>query len=287
MSEKESLLAEINKKGRGIVRSQIFNLLGLIIVCALFIVRFSTVTKSGADPAEFAGRLALIFFFISSMYINYYNFGKQRGKCDEAFLSAKSAFSEVANEIIDKKLVHGLQKFCIDFLKTELDNRRKRVLFNINMDYEEYLLKYAGRNALSILADKRLKLAEKRFVIRANKQKPSVLTMETLLNEKGSAKRFSLGRTEAQKTGLDITSKLSRSVITAWFFGFYSLELLNGFDMAVLGEFIVQAVSLILAGISGYSGGYNSILGNLKSRYSLRHDMLKMYLEQAETQTNV
>ena len=275
----QSFFPDVKNKGRGVVRSQIFNLLGLVIIAALFIVRFSTVTESNLTPAEFAGKLALIFFFISTMYINYYNFGKQRGKTDEAFLSAKQAFSAVANEIVEKRLVGGLSEFCVCFIETELNNRRRRILFNVNMDVAVYLEKYASMTNYSIMRDKTLKKREKGCIIAANRQRASVLTMEMLLNERGSSKKFSLGKTEAQKTGFDISTKLFRSVITAWFFGYYSLRLLNGFDMAVLGEFIVQAVSLILAAISGYTAGYNSIIGNLKSRYQLRHDMLKMYLE--------
>ena len=283
MSSKMSkVFAEADKRGKGLIRSQIFNLLGLFIILALFIARFSKVTTTDMTIGEFLGRLALIFFFITSMYVNYYNFGKQRGKSDDTFLSAKNAFSDVANSIVEQKLVHGLQKFCIDFAEKELSDRRRRLLFNINMDYDYYAEHYLHRTSASIMWDKSLNRVQRRFVLRANRQRAAVLTIEMLLNERGTSKKFDLGKTEARKTGVDILSRLGRSVVTAWFFGYYSLQLLSGFDMAVLGEFIIQCVSLILAGISGYVAGYNSIIGNLKNRYQLRHDLLAMYVEECD-----
>lgn len=258
----------------------VFNLLGVGIIVALFLTKFSTIQHNEVDTITFIGDVALMFFFIISMYANYYNFGKTKGKTDTNYLESYQSFENVVKAVQNRKSTYGLKDFCQKFIQDELDSRRLRHLISAGIELEKYNLEYVAMTARDIRKSE-LAPKVKRTLLRTLREKPVRLTAEMLLGEQEYGKRFSLGLSERAKTGRDMLKKSFTFTATSLFLGYYSFELLGSPSLATLSEFAVQCVSVGTSGVFGYFAGLNSIVGNLQSRYRLKHDLLTMYLEKS------
>ena len=236
---------------------------GIVVgVFLVFVVIVMTMTDiqitSINDFEEIAIQFFALLFVSYQMYVNTVDSGSRAGLETKTYITSKSTYNKLRDEIIDQGLQGLLPKFCADYIRRELEHTRTVILANIGMSYEDfipYLL--AGKD--DVKKDAKLSKAQKKAIIKAIKVSPIKLTPEMIMHG-GYGRRSPLGMNPKDKKTINFIFKFVTSAFISLFFGLLAIKFVREPTIEMAVYIITRLVPVILNGVGGYIFGYENII---------------------------
>lgn len=247
--EKTEAVVQGSDKGLKIFKSALFEVVAAVLLIALFFYENGTLTVKEQDLVVFFGNIA-VMFILSMLFDNNYRIkGKLVGISTERYKNALESLSRIKRSLTDED-IKRLDEKIEDYRESELEKRRKSVLYKSGVTYVEY--EAMRKMTASEMRKTGIDLKKRRAVKRALSMKKLDLSTAKLLSDAKDGELISIGKSgreldKAHNIKTAITYLLSAAV-----FAYFAVGLSKDFNLAAFGWYMLKACFLIFRGIKSY-----------------------------------
>lgn len=186
-----------------------FIIVGSVLAIAVILLNFVGVDF---DPfiklREFATNTILLIICTYWFMINFGDYGKQVGYASDKYKKALAAHIEIKERLQASKKILRLTEYCAGWTKEKMVRDRQSALFEVGMEYEDYLSKGYNKMSHKELEGTELTKMEQIAVVNANAVRPIVLEPDKLINIKRNKIRIKLRKNDSA-TGEEPTKKIA------------------------------------------------------------------------------
>ena len=260
-SLKPSLESFINNMGK---------VIALICLAVTLLVTFTDVSFAALDIKSTLPTLMLLLVSSYIIYFSLEDAGEKLGQKNAEYIAAKERFDSLRQKIGGEHL-SSLRNYLEEYCKTELDYRRRRLLFSFGLTDEDLSAYLKGESFPRKKQRKLHKIASK---------KPINLTTEKLL---GGIRPSATPELEAP-TFKKLTSlflKLIPSTVCTCITVSVILKVKSDMSASDVLTALIKLSALPVVGFKGYSSGYQYAKCNLTAYLNSRADVIESFLASA------
>ena len=244
-----------------------------LAVCAL--ITFTDVGFGSAGSESFTSNLLLMLIASYVIYFSLESSGERLGEESEEYISALTKYRALC-ERVGGDLFPELRAFVENYLKEELEYRRKMRLYSIGSSEEE-LSRYLGGEEVP---KRRARQLRRIAAMRAARLNPS-----SLLSTSQKDSRNELSSPEGRKLIRLIASLIPSSVCMCVTVSVV-LSTKSGLDAAAVISGIMKLCSLVIIGARGYSTGYFHVKESVTAWTLAKARLLDAFLKEREKSKN-
>lgn len=233
-----------------------------IIACAILAVAaavlFTDIKLSDFNAmAELSLTVGVLWFCSYSMFLNMADSGVNAGKNTAGYIEQITAYEEKTEAIKRNGRLGRLAEFCENFTVEELKQARINRLCDV--DYDEYIMTYAGKGKKALLSTGLGKNRTK-CVLAADKLRPIKLNPDKILKRgRGDVRRSPLGIAPDRKLAAKKGTKALTSILISIFTGSILLEVTVNLTWATFAACLLKLLPIALSAVKGYKSGYDNI----------------------------
>lgn len=257
-------------------------LLGFMVLIAA-VLSFTDFKFTAGDWKNLTALTLFLYIITMFIYKNRYEKGMARGRKDEEYKLSLSTYREKRAEISNLNIVSHVPKFCTYFKKHELREYRESLLCDIEMDYDTYRQKYMMLPKKAVL---RLPLSHdaKMVILKCNRAKTIKLYPGLILNESGEFDREKLiGKSGRQRERIDKKKQAITRAVYVIFGAVVAFDMIFNFSLMTMVQWVVRMLAVLLAIVSGDSGGYCNITITETNFKRDQAHVIGLFMEYAKT----
>lgn len=243
----------------------------LITLAVAALVTFTDVGFGSPTTESFTSSLLLMLIASYVIYFSLEGSGERLGEESEEYILAITKYRELC-ERIGGELFPSLRAFIENYLKEELEYRRKMRLYSIGSSEEE-LSRYLG--------GERLPKRRARQLRRIAAMRTAQLNPSSLLSPSGRESRNELSNPEGRKLIRLIASLIPSSVCMCVTVSVV-LSAKSGLDAAAVISGIMKLCSLVIIGARGYYTGYFHVKESVAAWTLAKARLLDAFLKERE-----
>lgn len=218
--------------------------------------------------------------FILGISVNY-NLKLQgilKGKNSKEMQATRQSHGEAVNRVAP--YIDGLDTWCEEQNATKLRQKRAQILTDAGMRYEEY---FDANGLLRPVETESLSKERKRALRRALRAKITPLSTASLTCDgERSDDPFDFGETPEQyQRRTNLTDALSK-VLTAAVFGYFGMDIVEGFDVAMLAWRALYVALMLALGVAKLVGAYLFVIDTYRGNIVKKINHLQSYENCAE-----
>ena len=240
----------ISQHGYGFITNNASKLVAILTAVIAVLATFADVAFGGFDSAEFTVTLAVMVVSSYLIHFSLEEAGERYGEESEEYKAALLRYMS-ARDAVTPEDMDSLRAFISDYSERELYERRRRMLFDEGVSYEEYeAFKSGGVSQKST----------KRLFKRVSRLKAIRLTPSDLLSTRRWRSGNELEDPEARKILRLFLGMLPTTVCT-FFTVSVVLNVKDGLTPSAIADGIFKLSTLPIIGFRGYIAGYRHSCG--------------------------
>lgn len=278
----ESFESAKKKLARGVINNASV-ILGLFIIFVAITVLVTDIKlTSFVDIAAVSLTFFVIFCASYLMYINTSGAGSRAGVETDVYKASKARHDRLRNEIIEKKAIGKLPKFCREYVSTELKNARLDILAKVGIEYDEYEEKYLGKTKKEI-AQYDLSDFEREAIIAANNVSPIKLSADMIFqSNNGRRNRNPLGTRPISVKTFNYITRFFKSFAFAAIPTIVVLEMIGDFSWNAFATALLKISPIVAHAFYGYEFGYKYITVHVVDYMDSQSDIMQEFVHSIE-----
>lgn len=253
-------------------------ILTMVLISAA--VRFLVHTDEMPQLKDVVFDTVLLYIISSLTYSIRYQVGIDRGKRDEEYAKAIAAFEQIRETVQENSNMDELQEFCIRLQRESIDTCRKEMLLPSNIPLPVFMEKYLNMKARDIMKLK-MSMRTRIMLIRCCHVKVEQVSAIDLLSSRGvmqSSHMRLLGMSGAKRQKRDMTLRSAKALLLTLFTGYFGFQLVEGFTILLLLEWLFQMIPVVNAYINGERNGYDNITVTETCYKQNQTEILRMFI---------
>lgn len=235
------------------------NIMLTVMVVIAALVSFTDFTLSIGKIQKLTALAVFLYIITSLVYQNSYAKGKLRGKSDLEYIAALNEYRRKREGIYSKSVAGIVPEFCRYYKAKEIEDYRRGLLSDVEIDYSEYKSEYRRLTFWQVLRLK-LPLDMKKAIIKCNRAKPIRLAPGLILNENGEMDRDKLiGQSGKERERRDKRNHLLSRAIIVLFGAAVVINIIFDFSYMTIIQWSVRMLPIISAVLMGDDSGYCNI----------------------------
>ena len=239
----------------------------LITLTVATLVTFTDIGFGSPSAESFSSSLAVMLIASYVIYFSLESSGERMGEESEEYLTALSKYRELCARV-SGDMLSPLRSFVEEYLKEELEYRRKMRLFSIGSSEEE-LERFLHGERFSRKRSRQLK--------RVMRMRAASISPSSLLSLSKSSEASGLSSPEGGKFARMILSLIPSSICMCVTVS-VMLSAKTGLDFAAVISGLLKLSSLIIIGARGYSTGYFHVKEGVTAWISAKSRLLDAFL---------
>lgn len=263
------------KSNRNVTANLGILILVLISACSRFLV------PTGDTPQlkDIVFDTVLLYVISSLTYSIRYQVGIEKGKSDEVYKKTVAEFEEMREETQKVGSYDDLQEFCITLQKESLDACRKEILLRYGISLAEFEEKYLNKSSREIMRTK-LSFRTKTALLKCQRIRIEEVSATDVLSSRSATQSSHmrlLGINGAKKQRRDTAVRSLKALLLTLFTGYYGFQLVNGFSMLLVLEWMFQMIPVVNAYLNGDNQGMLNITVTETCYKQNQTEILRMY----------
>ncbi len=241
--------------------------IAMLTVILAMILTFADVTLVSDFTRRLTSEIAVLTVAAILMYFAMQTEGELSGRQSEEYVKYKGA-ARTAAEAIRADRMEGLSEYLERHIRTELQARRRSLLYTYGYTEEQYTLYLRAKQCPNVRA--------RRVFRRAERMRPIRLSVASLLSD-GEDHESTLTSPHARR-GLMTLCRLIPSLFGMLVTVSVIIEWHDPLSASVLMEGAVKLCALLSVGLKGYLDGHKYVIGPLASHLAYKSRLLNAFL---------
>lgn len=205
--------------------------------------------------------VSLMIYIVTTVTYNHcYNKGKLSGKLDEKYKATLIDYTKEVDSVVAENLLVKIPDFISYYIKNDLIEYRKGILFQFDIEYEEYEKKYLRLSNRDIMKLK-VSIKMKKALIKCNMAKPASITKADIISCDNDIKRKRpLGLSGHKMEQIDKTSQGLYRLFMTIFAGTIGVDIVFNFTWITVVLWAVRMMPTLTALVMGNWRGYTNIV---------------------------
>jgi len=270
INEFESKILDFGESFKPSLESIINNIGKIVAVICIAVTLLVTFTDVSFASLDIQNTLPTLLLLLVSSYIIYFSLedaGEKLGQKTAEYIAAKERFDK-ARQRIGGERIGELRDFLEEYSKSELEYRRRRLLFSFGLCEEDLIAYINGKN---------FPRKKQRILCKISKKKPISLTPEKLLGSirPSESQGFEL---PLRKKLFSLITKLLPSTLCMCVTVSVILRVKSDMSASDVLTALLKLSALPIVGFKGYSAGYQYAKCNLTAWLNARSEIIESFL---------
>ena len=245
------------KRAAKTIASNLSLIIASFAIVVATMVFFTDISGGFNLSASMSYGLVILFCCCLVEYYSTKHMGTQEGKREKAYIDITKEHKEISKECHEKCSAKVISQFCLDYAEEDLIRRRKAILRQVDMDYEDYK-EYIGKKFKELPKD--MPYLKKLCVSKANRLKPIYISQDNLIFAVDSEKEASLLLSTTKRERTKDLIFIIPTIITTFFAASIVIEVASDLSFATVTACMVKVFCMALNAVKGYQTGYYNVV---------------------------